>query len=180
VIPKVYLRTTFDLVYKSKADQAAGWVCGRDYKTFEKAPTLDVDRDFQGRSYIAALMQYFKTDRVRFEYEYVRRVPPGTESSKGVWSEEDCYITVPLVISVDEARRLWEEIQMDVGKMLIAYAVGGAAWGRYDLKVGPHSCRSCFYKNLCALDFAGTLDEQTMLEYANVRERPVLPEGFEP
>ena len=141
----------------------------------ERAPTLDVDLDFQGRIYIAALMQYFKTDRVRFEYEYVRRVVPGTKNSKGAWTQDECYINVPLVISADEARQLWSEVQMDVGKLLIAYALGGSAWGRYDLKAGPHSCNSCFYKQLCKMDMAGSLDEQSAREFANKREAPALP-----
>ena len=156
VIPKVFVRTTFDLVYKRRS---SGVVTVRDYKTFEKAPSADLSLDFQGRLYIATAMQYFKTPDVIMEYEQVRRTRPAPWSK---WTQDACYIRENLAISVDEAKYLWSEVQQTVFDVLLKYAIDptGAteAWYREDLKVGPHSCGSCFKRRICTADLTHAID----------------------
>lgn len=173
LLPKVYLRTTFDLVYRD----ADGWIVGRDYKTFEKAPALDVDLDFQGRIYIAALMRRFRTDKVRFEYEYVRRVPPGTSNSKGTWSVDDCYINVPVVISNREAEDLWKETQ-DVARDILAARRKGTFYRGGTRKEFGSPCLGCWQSDLCKAEIMhGHLDDEDVrLLSTGVRERACLPE----
>ena len=155
-VPKVFVRTTFDLVYKRRS---SGTVTIRDYKTFEKAPSADLSLDFQGRFYIATAMQYFQTPDVIMEYEQVRRTRPAPWSK---WAEEDCYIRENLAISVDEAKYLWSEVQQTVFDVLLKYALdptgASEAWYREDLKVGPHSCGSCFKRRICTADLTHAID----------------------
>jgi hypothetical protein len=146
---KVYTRCTYDYVYRD----ADGWIVLRDYKTFEKAPTLDIDLDFQGRFYIADAMRRFGTDKVRFEYDYVRRVPPGSKNSKGVWLKDECYKTFPLVISRREADDLYEET-LDVIEDIV-YARASGRFYRSDLKgSSPYTCGSCLFKDVCKSEVA--------------------------
>jgi len=167
-IPSIFVRMTFDLCYKRKSN---GNIVLRDYKSFEKMQTHDYDNDFQSRFYIAGAMQLFETDAVEFEFENIRRVPPGTPNSKGVWTPDECYITQPLGVSIAEAKKVWLEAQFTVGEVLLAMAIGDpSVWYREDLKVGPHSCSSCFFKTLCKADFHGNLDEQMISELTNPRK----------
>lgn len=167
LMPGVVIRTTFDLVYR----RPNGTVVGRDYKTFEKAPSLDLDLDFQGRIYIGALMRRFPECDVEFEYEYIRRVVPGTKNSKGYWTEKDCYLTFPLVISRAEADTLWEETQWVAEKMLEARERN--RYWRTDLKgKSPFTCGSCFYRNLCSAELEhGELTEQDLSILAPTRKK---------
>ena len=168
ILPGVYIRTTFDLVY----EREDGVIVGRDYKTFDRAPSLDIDLDFQGRIYIAALMRKYPGRDVEFEYEYIRRVPPGTKNSKGVWSNEECYLNIPLVISKQEAEQLWTETQWVVEKMLADEE--RHQFARHDLKVGPHSCGSCFFRDLCKAELQhGGLDETDLAILAPTRREPL-------
>lgn len=171
----VWLRTTFDLVYRD----ADGWIVGRDYKTFEKAPAYDVDLDFQGRIYIASLMRCFNTDKVRFEYEYVRRVPPGTANSKGVWSVDDCYINVPVVISTREAEELWSETQDVVRDVLLARRKGTFYRGGTRKEFGS-PCFGCWQSDLCKAEIQhGELDEQDIALLSVGKREPItLPKGL--
>lgn len=171
--PEVYVRTTFDLVYE-KGD---GTIVGRDYKTFEKAPTLDLDLDFQGRIYVAALARKYPGHPIEFEYEYVRRVPPGTKNSKGFWTPQDCYLNFPLVISKREADEVWRETQW-VAEAMLRTKESGHYW-RTDLKgASPFTCGSCFYKNICKAELEhGELDESALAILAPTRKKPMqLPE----
>jgi hypothetical protein len=172
---KVYLRTTFDLVYRDTDD----WIVIRDYKTFEKMPSLDADLDFQARGYIAAIMKKYHTRKVRFEHVYIRRVPPGTKNSRGFWSENECYVYAPIVIGADEAKRVWAEAQATVEAIVRTRELGGAHWWRTDLKgKSPFTCGSCFMKEPCKLEMeTGELD-LTTLELMNYvpREPLAVPE----
>ena len=164
--PDVYLRTTFDLVYLD-----GNVIRARDYKTFEKQPSLDLDLDFQGRIYIAALMREFPRQSIEFEYEYVRRVPPGTNNSRGVWTPDTCYLRFPLVISKREADTLWSESQWVAYRMLEDTAY--SQFWRSDRK-GWNGCGSCFFRHLCKAELEhGELDDQMLAHLA-------LPERREP
>ena len=169
----VYLRCTFDLLYRDDD----GFIVGRDYKTFDRSPTLDVDLDFQGRIYTTVLMRKFPGHPCRFEYEYIRRVPPGTKNSRGFWTDDECYINVPLLISEQEAEQLWKET-VEVAQYILIMKER-KIWPRYDLKAGPHSCSGCFYKDLCKTElYQGELDAQTIDLLSTPRSPLVLPEGY--
>jgi hypothetical protein len=172
IAPATYLRTTFDLVYRNEH----GWVVARDYKTFEKQPALDVDLDFQGRIYTAVLMRQYKTDKVLFEYEYVRRVPPGTKNAKGVWRHDECYTNVPLIISRREADLVWDEMLQTVADIRLARNVGRFYRSGTRKEFGS-PCLGCFYSELCKAElYGGELsDDDVQLLSAGYKERLQLP-----
>ena len=156
--PAVYIRTTFDRVF---VEDDARWLVARDYKSFDTKPTLYVDLDFQGRMQTAALQKAFKVDTVRFEWEYIRREIGRELKGKGYveWGVEDRYLNVPLISATHELKQIWEETQ-DVARDLVRCLLVEKRFYREDLKTGPHSCSSCFYKQLCAAEFAqGVLTE---------------------
>ena len=168
---RVWLRTTFDLLYRE-----GEWIVARDYKTTARAPSYDYDLDFQGRIYIAALMRHYKTTCVKFEYETVRRTAPCAK-----WGPEECYWNLPLIISKREADSLWGETQAVVRDILSCIDGGeGPHWYRQDLKAGPHACGSCFYRSLCQYELENdTIDDLAIeLLSAGTREEPVLPESL--
>jgi hypothetical protein len=183
--PAVYIRTTFDRVY-----DLDGWIVGEDYKTFEKAPSFDDDRNFQFRTYTAALQKHFGTDRVSFRVPYVRRVPPG--SPRGAWDEgpdqngdywkvtaagkrtkcdrwltSECYLFNEIVMSTLEVEQMWAELQ-EVARDLVRCLLVEHRWYRTPLNAGPHSCSSCFVRDLCAAQMrTGTLGADD-LEFMSV------------
>lgn len=172
IIPEVWVRMTHDLVYRRRSDN---FIYAIDYKTFERMPTHDYDLDFQARLYIAGLMQKFKTADVHFEFANVRRAVPMPVTK---WKEEECYVDQPMVISVEEARNLWEETQFDVARILLARVWGQKAFSHTDLKgTSPHTCHTCFYKALCKRQYAGTLDADAIAELSTPRAPIVLPPG---
>jgi hypothetical protein len=172
----VFLRTTPDLVLL--ADD--GWIEAIDYKTFSREPTLDVDLDPQGGLYIAMLMRVFDTPKVRFRYEYVRTVPPGTRNSKGVWTEEQCYITVPLVLSTRETDTFWTEMQDTMADLV--RAIEEQRLYRCGTRVEFGSpCLGCNYKNLCKAELDYTVDDSSLDVFGAQRREPVTfnnPEGW--
>ena len=171
--PGVILRCTFDIAFR-----AGRWVVLRDYKTFDRAPTLHVDLDFQGRIYTAVGMRYYETADVFFEYAYVRRTMPGVPKDKAgkMWTEDDCYQTVQLNISVAEGDTLWRETQWVAQDMV--KCIMEPRFYRQDLKVGPHSCSSCFYRHGCSAEIAnGTLTPETADFWYTVREPITIPLG---
>lgn len=145
----VYLRTTLDLVYR----KPEGTIVGRDYKTFEKAPSLDMDLDFQGRLYATVLHKIYPHSRIEFEWEYVRRALGRDLKGKGwvEWTTEERYINVPMIVSELEEQTTWNELEDTVADML--RAIKEQRFYRTELRVGPHSCDSCSYKRLCIADY---------------------------
>jgi hypothetical protein len=177
-LPMIYLRTTFDLMY----ERTDGWIVARDYKSFEVAPSANYDLDFQGRLYAATAMIAFPGRQVMLEFENIRRSVPGTKRGaapaagkpdrRPVWTEDDCYIRQPLIISADEAKNVWLEARHIVAQILLTRAVGQTdpdAFYRQPLKAGPHSCSSCFYKHLCLADSQGSLDADFIAEFSTPR-----------
>jgi hypothetical protein len=185
VLRGVYLRTTFDLLYQ---DGAA--IVARDYKTFATSPTVEMDLDFQGRVYTAAIMRTYHTFQTwRFEYEYVRQErfhkKGGQPNLADPWSPEESYYTYPLSISQNEADRVWAELEETVRDILRKRkraAKYPATWTRTDLKGTINSCRGCFYSDLCRSEFThGALYDIDLELYAKPerRERDViLPKGI--
>lgn len=174
LIPNVYLRTTLDRVYRDSDST----IVGVDYKTFERAPTIDFELDPQGGLYIAALMRHFKTDHVRFEYEYIRRSVPGSRNSKGFWSDEDCYTTAQIIISKREADLFWREAQETARDIVQAKSNG--RWYRSGTRVEFGSpCLGCFYKSLCIAEknFGVLTDDDVAVLAKGYRDPLVLPTG---
>ena len=163
---EVWLRCTFDLIYKSGEEHVF-----RDYKTFDKRPSPDLlDLDFQGRLYSAVGMKHFKTNRAHFEYEYVRRTPPNIPKDKAgnVWEPDECYFHYPLVISEREATEILNETWQICQE--IVDTKENKRYYRQDKK-GFMGCEGCFYKNLCLAEFQlGELDQQTIEMFAKPRE----------
>lgn len=170
--PETWVRMTHDLVYRRKSDK---WIYAVDYKTFAQMPTYDYDLDFQARFYIAGLMQKFQTADVQFTFENVRRTVPAPKSK---WPINECYVSQPMVIGVDEARKLWMETQFDVARILITRAWGRSAFSHTDLKgTSPHTCHTCFYKAPCKREYAGTFDAEAQAEMTRPRKPIILPDG---
>lgn len=195
----VYLRCTFDEIYLDKE----GWIVGFDYKTFKTHTAWDVDLDFQGRIYLAALQRMFPTHNIRFEWERIRQAAPGTprgdsqylrlEEKDGVatwwqynkagdkrkraelWTPEECYETIHLVITKDEMNTLWDETKFNIMELIVrrkaAETIPGA-WGRTTSKM---SCQFCYFKDLCKADLQGVLDDQTIELLATHREPLEIP-----
>lgn len=194
--PAVYIRTTFDRVAREN-----DWIHGEDYKTFERAPTFDDDLNFQFRTYTGALWHHFKTDRVSFTARYVRRAVPG--SPKGAWDiEEDgefysvtaggkrtrkdkwltseCYKDNEIVMAQHEVEAMWSELQ-DIARDMVRNIYVEPRWYRTPLAVGPHSCNSCFVRDLCSAELrTGTLskDDLEMLSAPRDDAARMSPEGL--
>lgn len=149
------------------------------HNTFDKAPgEQDVELDFQAGIYIAAAMRLYKTELVRFEYEFVRRVPPGTKNSKGAWMPEDCYIRVPVVKPKHEVDRLWVET-VDVAKEIVrARRLGGNLFYRSGTRKAFGSpCMGCFVSEFCKREnqFGHLDDEDIELLGGTIEEPLTLP-----
>jgi hypothetical protein len=149
----VWIRTTHDLVYRRGTE-----IIARDYKTFSRAPTLDIDLDYQAKLYIAVLMRHYETDRITWEMEYVRSSL--THANGTPWKPEECYSTVPLVISRMEADTVWQETEWIVED--IRRKLEDGKWYRADLKGFYPGCSSCFWKEGCKAEIQGGLDDQTI------------------
>ena len=192
---KCYLRCTFDEIYLDKND----WIVGFDYKTFSVHTPWDVDLDFQGRIYVAALQQLFPTYNVRFEYERIRQSAPGTPRGEAqnlrleegtwwqynkagdkrkraeLWKPEECYETIDLVPSTVELETLWDETKFNVMELLVrrkAAQTMPGAWGR---STNKFQCKMCYMKDLCKADLQDILDEQTIGILANRRTPLEIP-----
>lgn len=175
LIRGVWLKTTVDLVYNN----GNGFITWRDYKTFSKAPTLDVDLDFQGGIYDAAMARWFKTEDIQGEYEYVRSVPPGTKNSKGVWLPEECYQRVLIVRSKKEREELWAETQ-DVARDILRARRLGMFYRSGNRKEFGSPCFSCWATELCKaeLHFGRLSEEDVKLLAVGYKERDVLPAQY--
>jgi hypothetical protein len=106
-------------------------------------------------------------------------VPPGTKNSKGYWTPKDCYHLIPLIISSREAKYIWEETEWVVNRMTDDSFY--RTFYRNDLKAGPHSCSSCFYRNLCKAELEnGELTDMDLKILAPTqRERITLPHKWD-
>lgn len=172
--PGVILRCTFDLAYRKPP-----YVVLRDYKSFDRAPTLHVDLDFQARIYTAFGMRYFETPRVFFEFEHIRRTLPNVPKDKsgGKWTEDECYLNTPLIISEREADALWEETR-EVAYDLVR-AIDEKRLYRTDLRgSGPHTCASCFFRHGCVAEVQqGTLSADTAEMFFTTRKPITIEQG---
>jgi hypothetical protein len=193
---EVYLRCTFDEIYLDKE----GWIVALDYKTFSKLDPWDVDLDFQGRLYTAALQLMFPSYPVRFEYQRIRQAAPGTPrgesqnlrledgiwwqyTPKGdkrkkaeLWQPEECYETVDMVCAPNELVQLWKECEYAIGELLVRKRLAPENPGAWVREANKMTCKMCMYKELCKADLQGTLDEGTIEILATARKPFVTPD----
>jgi hypothetical protein len=184
ILERVWLRTTFDLVYEN----ATGWIVCRDYKTFSKMPSnLDKRLNFQMRAYIAALMKKYKTRKVMGEHVYVRQVPPGTPNSKGTWTIPECYIYEPIVLAPHEIEVLWSEAKA-TARAIVRARKSNEDWWRTDLDgTSPHACGNdtskggCFMRAACVAEIEQeALDDNLISILGYVRREPIeLPKELQ-
>jgi len=169
VVGNVLLRMTYDLIYEDEH----GWIVDRDYKTFSKMPTIDVDLDFQGRLFMAGLAAMFPGRKIRREYHNVRQELGRELKGKGYveWTREERYHIVPLVVSRAQLETTRREA------IFVAHEIADSAdrfdgpFYRTELKGDmPHACGQCFVKEACKKDLAGQLDEQTIDLLYDVRK----------
>lgn len=169
--PAIYLRTTFDLIYKD----TDAWAVGREYKTFSKNVTHDNDLDFQGKIEMAVMQKRYNTRHARFEYINVRQTPPDVVKDKqgGMWREDECYITNDFYPSDAELAGIWAETQAVARDLLGCLSSADPyVWYRTDLKgSSPYTCGSCLVKDLCKAEaMFGGLSDDTLMMYARPRQ----------
>lgn len=159
IVPGVRLRTTFDLVY-TRGDQ----LIVRDYKTFDRAPSLDVDLDFQSRTYLWAARQIWPGFRTYiFEHEHVRRTQPNIikDKSGGRWTPSECYLRSQLILSAEETEEDGRELRNVIHDILKLIETKSQMWFRVPLKGGGYDqCTSCFVKEVCKAEKQGTLNNE--------------------
>lgn len=176
IFDDVYLRYTPDLLYM-KTEKT---LIIRDYKTFSREPSIDVDMDMQARLYIAMLMAKHKEFNVEFEYEYVRSTPvhsPRGTKAKNNWQPSECFKTVTVNLSDIEFNIVWNEVREILLEIDTMHKINKNNWYRNGIKgTGPHTCSSCFVKELCARELEnGFLIQEDFEEFTKERELMVLP-----
>ena len=166
IIPGVTLRTTLDLIYE-RAE--TGQIVVRDFKSFEKSPSFDTDLDFQARLFTEVVRRKYPNQDVYFEIEAIRNKTPGTKNSKGAWREEECYIRQPIYTSLSETADIWQETIWVAENIL--KTIEDKKFYRVPLQVGPHSCNSCSYRELCKREIKnGGLDQYDLEELSIPRD----------
>lgn len=160
LFPNVLLRTTFDLVY-----DMGDMLVIRDYKTFERAPSMDIDLDFQARTYLAAASIIWPDyETYMFEHEYVRRTLPNVPKDKSgnKWSESDCYKQQQMILTKDEMAEDWEELGFAAASIISLLEEVDTHWLRVPLKGGGYDdCSHCPIKNLCKAEKQGNLNTES-------------------
>jgi hypothetical protein len=170
LIHGVRLRITPDLVYRS-----GDWIVCRDWKTFSKDGEWDVDLDFQGRLYTALLRQFFKTEKVRFEYVKVRsELGRNLKSGYVAWTNAERYPEPDeLIPSKAECDILLAEAQYAASEILVlrdpAEPCSAAFYRSPQRGFDMNSCDRCLVKEACKKDLTGELDEQTISLLYNIR-----------
>lgn len=163
----VWVRITPDLVYRED-----DWVVCRDYKTFQKMPTLG-GIDFQKSLYMACLRKVFGP-KTQFEHVYIRQTPPGvSHNQKGdCWMPEECYVTDPAFASAKQLDEIWLEAQWAATRILQTKQDG--MWYRVPLKGPMHGCDSCFFKVMCKQDWDQGGLSSADIEALSVPRKPIM------
>lgn len=156
--PDVKITFSRDLVYQPNPK----CVIVRDWKTFSRLPTYDIDLDFQGRFYIWATMHTFPDiEYAGFELAYCRTEEPLVfrGPKKDPWTIEQCYPKVQqMVLSKEELADDALEF-MEIIDEILHKVRTNARFRRHPQKAGGYSdCSSCFVKDMCKSQKQGTLD----------------------
>jgi len=186
ILPSVWIRATFDLMYRSPGTLDPVLL---DYKTFANAPNLDTELSFQCKLYAALAQAHFGAEYPPcFEFENVRRTPPYVEKDKkgGVWTPDECYKTWPVYVSSREAAVLMAEateLCKRILQLLKTYEPGDPRFYRVPLMTSgfsAFSCGGCFVRELCKSEAStGRLSEsQIEANTTSIRPFPApLPKG---
>lgn len=174
VLKDVYIRCSMDLVYRR-----GDGITIRDYKTFDRSPTRDIDLDFQARTYITLAALHFQTEDIMFEHDYVRRTAPYVPKDKAgnTWSPSECYFRDELVMSTDEMASMLRELQYDLKQLMLAedtpfFTRSHQKGGGYD------DCSKCSVKEVCKMDLVNPgLIDIDLTGMVIEREPVTLPEG---
>lgn len=173
--PEVWLRCTPDRIYRE-----GKWVRWRDYKTFDKWPSMEPELDFQAKFYTAVGRKIWGPD-VMFEWEFVRRTPPNVvkDKSGGKWAVDECYHTEPFYPHQDELDILWKEAQQ-LAKDLVRAKAEDAFYRIPRRGAMPFTCGTCLFRKVCTADMRrGGIDEQTLELLSTKREPLAVPKELE-
>ena len=194
LLPNVWLRCTFDRIWNDD-----GEITDDDYKTFEKAPSLDVSLDTQGRLFLCVLQKHF-TEYTRFKRRYlnVRRMPPGVPKNAtqqklaaagkpfDSWREDECYVEKTLRLIPGEADVIWKEAESRAEKILWSIDrrskdPTSQPFDRVYLKgSSPYTCSQQICRSLCAKQITqgGLTEIDLIMEGVTINEPQTLPEGY--
>lgn len=178
--PGFTVRYTKDLVYRDEA----GWIACRDFKTVGRMEEeWDTTLDFQSRNYIVALAVFYDTVDVRFEFDVIRNVPPGTPHTKAQipWKPEECYKRIPIISSIAEMRTTFAELSHVARDISGEHAMEGIyrkselgpwVWPRTPLRGRtPYACGGCFVADLCKNEYQhGEIDDDTRETFSRPRK----------
>lgn len=170
--PNMYLRTTIDLLYR----RSENTIVIRDYKTFSREPSDEVDLDLQARTYILAMQKLYPNAYVEFEYEYVRTACPGDvhlKTKNVLWTVPECYRTVSLNMSENDARILTEEVEWAFQD--IWDTRHSKRYYRNGLKgTGMYTCNSCFAEEICKKELEFGILSTDLLDMMSVKRESLL------
>lgn len=194
LLPNVWLRTTFDRIWNDN-----GEITDDDYKTFDKAPSLDVSLDTQGRLFLCVLQKHY-TDFSRFKRRYlnVRRMPPGVPKNTTQqkladagkpfesWSVDECYKDHTLRLIPGEAEVVWKEAQHRARKILFDLETRtkdptAEVFDRVYLKgSSPYTCSGMTCRELCVKELVqGKINEIDLITCGvTVEPMPTLPKEY--
>jgi hypothetical protein len=174
IAPGFHVRGSFDLVYyddQDDYDPDYKKAVVQDYKTFLKAPTPDVDMDFQARVYLTIAEDNFKMP-AKFRWVYARqelgrfltkKVRGESVATWVPWDEEDLY-PQPQELEMSEferetTRRELYNVALDIQETLRhrrTYRVPNYR------EYGNGVCGGCFFKPICKADWFGTLSDDEL------------------
>jgi hypothetical protein len=167
----VKITFTCDLVYKS----AEHSITIRDWKTFSKYPSYDIDLDFQGRFYLwAAYKKWPELALASFEKVFCRSEEPLIDrgGKKKPWTLEECYPpTASLLLQKDELIEDEKQIVSSVELIKKLLETNGV-YRRMPLSGGGYTdCAHCPTKEMCKQDASGNLN------FDNLQDLVVEPTG---
>jgi PD-(D/E)XK nuclease superfamily len=164
IAPAVFIRGTFD-----RGDDDGDWITLHDYKSFERAPTLDPQHDNQAKEYTVIAKDALGRPKVKFVWDFIRRELGRLLKGKGKndtavftpWPDSDRYYSQEIILDPIEEATIRQEL-FECAQDIRATIENNRFYRTY-LKAGPHSCDSCLFKDICNAELAqGFLDDQTL------------------
>lgn len=167
VLSGVVFRITPDLVYWKKP----GVLMCRDWKTFAKAPSIDIHINDQARFYIVMLEMIYPEIECEFEFTYVRSERIGVlRGKKPAWTTQDSYFTIPYTLSPQQKEQTKLDLIMSLQALVTArqrksyYRTGRAGFGF-------GACKGCIQRPLCAKEWEhGYVTEDDLEQLSKPKE----------